>query len=92
MPQFEWDEEKNARNIAKHGIDFKDAQRVFNGPCVSRIDDLSDEYGELREITVGLLDGVSVIVVVHTDREGRIRIISARRALRHERKRYEAAL
>lgn len=92
MPQFEWDEAKNAKNVAKHGIDFRDAQRIFSGPCVTRTDERSDMYGELREITVGLLDGVSVIVVVHTDRDGRIRIISARRALRHERKRYEAAL
>ena len=92
MPQFEWDEAKNAKNVAKHGIDFGDAQRIFSGPCVTRTDERSDMYGELREITVGLLDGVSVIVVVHTDRDGRIRIISARRALRHERKRYEAAL
>jgi uncharacterized DUF497 family protein len=86
--RFEWDEDKNQRNIEKHGVSFEQAQAIFDGFTVHAIDDRSD-YGELREISIGLLDGVAVIVVVHTDRRNICRIISARRANRKERKLYD---
>ena len=88
---FTWDVAKNSANIAKHGVSFEQAARVFAGPVVTWIDD-RDEYGEMREISIGLLDGIAVLIVVHTERDGETRIISARRALRHERKLYEQAL
>ena len=88
---FEWDEAKNRQNIAKHGVDFRDAVRIFDGPTFDRIDDRED-YGELRTLSLGLLDGVTVLVVAHTDRDGVIRIISARRATRRERERYDQAI
>jgi uncharacterized protein len=88
---FEWDEEKNRQNIAKHGLRFEDACRIFDGFTLDRVDD-RDDYGELREISIGLIDGIAVVVVIHTDRNDRIRIISARPALRSERTLYEKAL
>jgi uncharacterized DUF497 family protein len=88
---FEWDEAKNQTNIAKHGIDFAVAIRIFSGPVVTSIDDRCD-YGEVRHVTTGVVEGLLVIAVVHTDRFGRYRIISARPASKRERKLYEAAI
>lgn len=89
--KFEWDEAKNAANIAKHGVGFATACRIFEGPVLTAIDDRSD-YGELRERSIGAVEGILILIVVHTDRNGLCRIISARRASRVERKRYEDAL
>ena len=89
--EFEWDEDKNQQNIDKHGVDFADARRIFDGFTLDTVDDRF-HYGELREISIGLLDGVAVLTVTHTDREGICRIISARPAIKSERKRYDEAL
>lgn len=86
--EFEWDEDKNRGNIEKHGIGFATASRIFEGPLVSWVDDRY-EYGEVRHHSIGQVGGVIVLAVIHTDRDGIIRIISARRANRAERKRYE---
>jgi|ETNmetMinimDraft_3_1059899.scaffolds.fasta_scaffold51307_2 uncharacterized protein len=88
---FEWDEAKNQANIGKHGLSFSTASRIFQGPVLSVIDDRHD-YGEVRQVSIGRIDGVLIIVVVHTDRAGLTRIISARPAKRRERDRYEEAL
>jgi uncharacterized DUF497 family protein len=88
---FEWDDGKNAANIAKHGVSFETARRIFEGPVLTAIDDRED-YGELREISIGVVDGAAVLTVVHTDREGIRRIISARPATRRERRQYAQAL
>ena len=80
---FEWDESKASENYTKHGVDFEMAMKVFRDPfAVERLDDRGD-YGEERFILIGAAEGV-VLTVVYTDRDGRIRIISARRATRHE--------
>jgi len=84
---FEWDEAKNAANIAKHGIDFADAVRIFDGPVVRRIDDRHD-YGEQRIISFGEIAAMVIAAVVHTDRNGITRLISARLASARERKFY----
>ena len=84
---FEWDDTKDARNRAKHGISFEEAKAIFEGPVLTREDDRRD-YGETRFISLGSLSGVVVIVVAHTNRRGRIRMISARKANRTERKIY----
>lgn len=91
MKMFEWDDAKNEANIAKHGVSFATASRIFQGPVFTAVDDRCD-YGEVRENSIGMVDGVLVLTVTHTDRKGRIRIISARPAKRAERKRYEEAL
>ena len=88
--EFEWDEAKAAVNLAKHGISFEEAKTALEGQVVQRPDTRRD-YGESRTITIGIIKGVSIVVVVHTDRQGKIRIISARRANRDERQVFETA-
>ena len=94
MVHFEWDEQKNQRNLDKHRIDFETAQLMFDDPlCVTFIERI--EAGEARWHGIGSVEGLVLLAVVHTYREAApdhfIRIISARRATRHERKLYEAA-
>jgi hypothetical protein len=89
--EFEWDEAKDAANIAKHGVGFATASRIFDGPVLTWADERAD-YGEIREHSIGVVEGVLVLAVIHTNRDGKQRIISARRANRAERKRYEEAL
>ena len=85
--KFEWDEAKNHANIRKHGVGFETAIRIFEGPIASWIDRRKD-YGEDRHISIGRADHTALIVVAHTDRDGRIRLISARPASRKERQVY----
>jgi len=89
--EFGWHEEKNRINISKHGISFKKAQGIFYGEIVTTIDDRFD-YDETREISIGLVDGVLLLTVVHTDKDGKIWLISARRANKRERKHYEKTI
>ena len=84
--RFEWDKAKHLINLRKHGIDFADVPRLFDGDIVTIIDDRF-EYDETRYITFGLLQA-RVIVVAHTETEDLIRIISARKATRHEEENY----
>lgn len=91
MVTFEWDDNKNRENIRKHGIDFNDAWEIFEGPVLQAID-LRGDYGEDRWIGVGML-GNRVVVVTFTERNAEsIRIISLRKALGHERDKFEEAL
>jgi uncharacterized DUF497 family protein len=90
MPKFEWDEEKNASNLAKHGIRFEEAATIFEGPVFTLADEGSAE--EVRERSYGLINGIAVICVVHTDRGEAIRIISARKATRTEQELFNAYL
>ena len=84
---FEWDEEKNAANIRNHGIDFLDAALIFENPTIEAIDDRAD-YAEVRYIALGL-SGQTMLNVVYTWRdENVVRIISARRANRHDAEKY----
>ncbi len=88
--QFAWDDEKNEINIQKHGIDFADVHVMFQAPMLVDIDDRT-EYGEERWIGIGPLYMI-IAVVVYTEREhDTIRIISARKATKYERQRYEQA-
>ena len=85
---FEWDEKKSTGNLKKHGISFEEASLIFEGPTLSWTDDRID-YGEQRTVSIGLIQGVVAVAVVHTDRKGKTRIISARLANRRERKFYD---
>jgi uncharacterized DUF497 family protein len=85
--EFEWDEVKSRANFRKHGLDFRDAVLVFQGQVLIR-EDIRKDYQERRWITMGKLEDVTV-VIVHTYRGSRIRIISMRKANARERKAYE---
>lgn len=85
-PEFEWDDNKRRENIRKHGVDFLRAALVFKGPVV-QFEDGRFDYGEVRTVSIGLALG-TVYRVVHTDRDNRIRIISAQKATKHEQEIY----
>ncbi len=87
---FEWDGDKNAANIEKHGIDFSDAMRIFEGPTLERVDDRK-AYGETRIAAIGIVE-TRALFVVYTTRGRTRRVISARKANRHERKAYREAI
>ncbi|MCY4439914.1 MAG: BrnT family toxin [Deltaproteobacteria bacterium] len=84
---FEWDEPKNRVNIRKHGVSFETASRIFDRPILTRHDHRKD-YGEARCVSIGELENGALIVVAHTERAGRTRLISARPASRKERQAY----
>ena len=84
--RFEWDENKRLINIRKHGIDFADVPSIFELDTVTVLDDRF-EYGEALYQTLGLLKA-RVILVVHTESETIIRIISARKANKYEEETY----
>lgn len=86
---YEWDESKEEINLIKHGISFSEAIEIFQYPYLTKIDDRKD-YGEKRIISIGTLDDeiIVILVIVHTKRETKTRIISARKANSKERKLY----
>lgn len=86
--EFEWDSEKNRKNIEKHGVDFADAALIFEEPLLVH-EDNREAYGERRFCCIGILNGIEIFVS-YTWRENRLRIISARRASRDERRKYRS--
>lgn len=86
---FEWDDNKEKINIAKHGIDFSTAVHVFQDENRIEFYDAAHSEDEDRYITIGQINGIAIIVlVVYTERGDTIRIISARKATSQERRRY----
>ncbi|MGK7876489.1 MAG: BrnT family toxin [Xenococcaceae cyanobacterium] len=85
--KFEWDKNKNRQNKQKHGVSFEEAQEIFNGIVFTAIDNRFD-YGEIREISIGAIRGVVIVTVAHTERQGKIRLISARKATPKESRKY----
>ena len=88
--QYEWDKMKNEINQQKHELSFEDAYLVFEGECVTFVDDRFT-YNESRLITLGKLEG-RVVVIVHTPRQNKTRIISMRKANHREQKIYQKRL
>jgi uncharacterized protein len=87
--EFEWDPVKAAENLKKHGVSFDEAASVFGDPLALTFDDPDHSASEERLITFGESIQRRLLVVSHTPRAPRIRIISARRITRRERKIYE---
>ena len=79
---FTWDEAKRRANLRKHGIDFVNAERIFRGLTLTA-EDTREGHGGRRFLTLGLLED-QVISVAHTERGENIRIISIRKATKHE--------
>lgn len=86
---FEWHEEKARQNLIKHGVSFEEAKTVFNDPLSITIADSREYDNEERYIDVGLSSRGQVLVVVYTERQANIRIISCRKATNAERRIYE---
>jgi len=87
--RFEWDSKKAQSNRRRHGITFEEASTIFGDPLSITIHDPAHSIGEDRFITIGTSVNDKLIVVVHTDRNDIIRIISARKATKNERRQYE---
>lgn len=87
--EFEWDPDKSAANLKKHRISFHEASTVFGDPLAFTFNDPDHSIGEHRFLTFGYSRINQLLTVVHTERRGKTRIISARRATRQEREIYE---
>lgn len=87
--RFGWDTRKAQSNKKKHGITFEEASTIFGDPLSITIHDPAHSIGEDRFITIGTSINDKLIVVVHADHDDIIRIISARRAIRGEKRQYE---
>ena len=85
--QYSYDKNKNALNIKKHGLNFKDAYLVIESGKTVTFEDNRFNYDEQRYVTLGFL-GVVLVVIVTRETESEVRIISMRRATRHEREIY----
>ena len=86
---FEWDPEKAERNLAKHGVTFAEASTAFGDPLSITIPDPRHSIDEERHVLFGMSERGRFLAVVHTDRAGTTRLISARMMTRHERAQYE---
>jgi len=87
--RFEWDPQKADSNQKKHGVSFQEAASVLGDVLSITYPDPDHSARERRFITVGMSRLGRVLIVAHTDRRGDIRIISARKTTRHERRYYE---
>lgn len=87
--EFEWDPDKSKANLKKHGISFHEASTVFGDPLAITFNDPDHSIREHRFLTFGYSRMSQLLVVVHTERQGKTRIINARRATIQERKIYE---
>jgi uncharacterized protein len=82
--EFEWNKAKAEANFRRHGVSFDLAKTVFSDPfAIERLDD-REEHGEERFVIIGAAEGKALLFVAYTEREERIRIISARRATQNE--------
>jgi uncharacterized DUF497 family protein len=88
--EFEWDESKRQQVIRQRGVDIVYAALIFEGPVLTRVDDRED-YGEVRLVSLGMVDD-QCFVVVHTERDGIARLITAWKGGRDERSQYAAGL
>ncbi|HEY0726533.1 MAG TPA: BrnT family toxin [Pyrinomonadaceae bacterium] len=87
--QFEWDEQKAASNLNKHGVSFEEAITVFGDPLSDTLPDPDHSLNEHRFIIIGSTESGRILVVAHTDDGQAVRIISAREATHGERQFYE---
>lgn len=90
MSEFEWDTKKAAANLQRHGVSFVEAATVFFDPLSLTVPDPLHSAAEDRFVITGLTNQRRCLVVVHSDRSDKIRIISARLASSSERKKYES--
>jgi len=87
--EFEWDNKKAENNLKKHGVSFREAASVFGDPLAITFDDPDHSIGENRMLTFGITRTEKLVIVSHTQRNGSMRIISARLMEKHEKHIYE---
>ena len=87
--EFEWDDEKAISNLKKHRVSFDEAATIFNDPRISTISDPDPSEAEERYVSLGKSILMRLLSVIHTYRKERIRLISARKATKAEKKTYE---
>ena len=87
--EFEWDPDKDRKNQAKHGVPFAEALTVFGDPLARTVPDPRHSFGQFRYLTTGYTSARRLVIVAHTERDDRTRIITARVALPKERRFYE---
>lgn len=88
--EFEWDEAKRQQTIASRGVDILKAARIFEG-CILKSVDARQDYGEVRYRAIGMV-GEDCFVLIYTQRDAVIRLITAWKGGRHERKQYQASI
>jgi len=86
--EFEWHADKAETNFQTHGVSFELAKTVFKDPFAVELMDDREDYGEERFVIIGMAEGHVLLFVAYTEREERIRIISARRATQGEQDEY----
>ena len=86
---FEWDEVKAKANLKNHKVSFEEGKTIFNDPFLITFADENHSASEERYINIGLSKNGRVLILTHTERRGKIRIISCRKATPHERSFYE---
>ena len=87
--EFQWDEEKAKGNLKKHGVSFEEGATIFNDPMIATILDPDHSEDEERFISIGMSVIRRLLSVIHTYRKDRLRLISARKATKAEKKNYE---
>ncbi len=88
--EFEWDVAKSESNVQKHGVSFAEAMTIFGDPLEVTISDPDHSEGEFRLLSLGCSAQGRLLVVAYTERQGRIRLVSAREAAPKERRKYES--
>jgi len=86
---FEWDEIKAKTNFKKHEVSFEEGKTIFNDPSLFTFPDIEHSIAEERYINIGLSASGRILIVTHTERQEKIRIISCRKATARERRFYE---
>ena len=89
MLLFEWDEVKARENLKRHKVPFDEGKTIFNDPFLLTYPDIDSSEAEERYINIGLSVKNRVLVLIHTERQSKIRIISCRKATARERRHYE---
>lgn len=87
--EFDWDSDKAAENVAKHGVSFEEAASIFSDPLAITFPDPDHSMGEERILTFGMSNQERLLAVISTERNDTLRIISARTTTRRERGIYE---
>ena len=86
---FEWDEAKAKENLKKHGVSFEEGKTIFNDSLLLTFPDIEHSVNEERYINIGLSADGRILIVIHVERQEKIRIVSCRKATASERIFYE---